>query len=184
MAQNNRCEALRTCHLGIPITTTWCCDQDVKVMPGATFTKSTCDWFIAKRRGCCWTVHCKKMLQPEVDMDNQSRLRKDSAFLFRHGFGSGVKNLWKSGPWPESFFIFGVSRSLDGRFLRQSIGNFWLDRWWSECEQKSDSESCKICGPGLGFKTFGTGAESESEKMTPATCGCNLSVGVALKGAR
>jgi len=37
-----QCEALRTCHLGFPITTKWCCDQDVKVMLGATFTKRMC----------------------------------------------------------------------------------------------------------------------------------------------
>ena len=34
-----QCEALHTCRLGFPITTKWCFDQDVKVVPGATFTK-------------------------------------------------------------------------------------------------------------------------------------------------
>ena len=29
--------------LGFPIATKWCCDQDLKVVPGATFTKRTCD---------------------------------------------------------------------------------------------------------------------------------------------
>ena len=28
---------------GFPIATKWCCEQDVKVVPGATFTKRTCD---------------------------------------------------------------------------------------------------------------------------------------------
>jgi len=36
-----QCEALHTCHSGFPIATKWCCDQDVKVMPGAAFTKRT-----------------------------------------------------------------------------------------------------------------------------------------------
>jgi len=36
-----QCEALHTCHSGFPITTKWCCDQDVKVVPGAAFTKRT-----------------------------------------------------------------------------------------------------------------------------------------------
>jgi len=37
------CKALRTCRPGFPIATRWCCDQGVKVMPGATFTKTACD---------------------------------------------------------------------------------------------------------------------------------------------
>jgi len=37
------CEALRTCDSGILIATKWCCDQDVKVVPGATFIKKMCD---------------------------------------------------------------------------------------------------------------------------------------------
>jgi len=36
-------EALRTCYSAFPITKTWCFDQDVKVVPGATFTKRTCN---------------------------------------------------------------------------------------------------------------------------------------------
>jgi len=42
------CEALHTCHSGFPITSKWCCDQDVKVMPSSAFTQRTCD-----RGGCC-----------------------------------------------------------------------------------------------------------------------------------
>ena len=40
-----QCEALRTCHSGFPIAAKWCCDQDVKVVPGAAlaFAKRTCD---------------------------------------------------------------------------------------------------------------------------------------------
>jgi len=38
-----QCEALHTCRLGFPITTKWCFDQDVKVVPGAIFTKRMCD---------------------------------------------------------------------------------------------------------------------------------------------
>jgi len=39
-------EALRTCCSAFPITSKWCFDQDVKVVPGATFTKIT-------RNRCC-----------------------------------------------------------------------------------------------------------------------------------
>ena len=38
-----QCEALRTCHLGFLIITKWCCAQNVKVVPGAAFTKRTCN---------------------------------------------------------------------------------------------------------------------------------------------
>jgi len=36
-----QCEALRTCCSAFLITTKWCFDQDVKVMPGISFTKIT-----------------------------------------------------------------------------------------------------------------------------------------------
>jgi len=52
-----QCEALRTCHSGFPIAIKWCCDQDVKVVPGATFAEKC----------IIRAVHCKKegmLLQP------------------------------------------------------------------------------------------------------------------------
>jgi len=36
------CEALHTCRLGFPIIKKWWFDQDVKVVPGATFIKTMC----------------------------------------------------------------------------------------------------------------------------------------------
>jgi len=36
-------EALRTCCSAFPIATKWCFDQDVKVVPGATFTNRMCN---------------------------------------------------------------------------------------------------------------------------------------------
>ena len=39
-----RCKALRTCRLGFPIPTKWCCDQDVEVVLCEAFIKRTCDW--------------------------------------------------------------------------------------------------------------------------------------------
>jgi len=51
----SQCEALCTCRSGFPLATKWCCDQDVKVVPSAAFTKRMCD-----RCGS----HCKK----EVDV--------------------------------------------------------------------------------------------------------------------
>jgi len=32
-----QCDALRTCRSGFPIATKWCCDQDVKIVPGSAF---------------------------------------------------------------------------------------------------------------------------------------------------
>ena len=47
-----QCEALRTFCSAFPITTKWCFDQDVKVVPGATFTKRTCNgWGSLQTRG-------------------------------------------------------------------------------------------------------------------------------------
>ena len=46
-----QCEALHPCHLGFPITTKWCFDHDVKVVPGATFTKRMCDRCSSQQKG-------------------------------------------------------------------------------------------------------------------------------------
>ena len=51
-------------------------------------------------------------------------------------------------------------------FLSENIAEFRLHRWWTESEQESDSQIWKLFRP--GFKHFGTGAESESEKVTTA----------------
>jgi len=50
-----QCEALHTCRSGFPIATKWCCDQDVKVVPGAGFAKKNVwsVWFVVKGRACC-----------------------------------------------------------------------------------------------------------------------------------
>jgi len=46
-----QCEGLRTCCSAFPITTKWCFDQHVKMLPGTTFTKRTCNIcrFLKKR---------------------------------------------------------------------------------------------------------------------------------------
>jgi len=49
-AANNFVLVLQYC-----IKVGYCCDQDVKIVPSASFTKRTCDrWgsFVAKRGGC------------------------------------------------------------------------------------------------------------------------------------
>ena len=38
-----QCEGLRTCCSAFPITTKWCLDQHVKMVPGTTFTKRPCN---------------------------------------------------------------------------------------------------------------------------------------------
>jgi len=65
----------------------------------------------------------------------------------------------------ESLFNFGRSRSLCGQYLSKNMGKLRLDRRLQpETEQESDSQIWNIAGSGL--KNFGTGAESESEKVT------------------
>jgi len=47
-----QCEGLATCCSAFPITTKWCFDEDVKVVPGTTFTKRTCNRCgLLKKRG-------------------------------------------------------------------------------------------------------------------------------------
>ena len=50
-----QCKALRTCRSGFPITTKWCCNEDVKVVLCASLYKKNVRLvlFVAKRRGCC-----------------------------------------------------------------------------------------------------------------------------------
>ena len=74
-----QCEALRTCRSGFPITT-WCCDQDVKVVPGADFTK----------KRAIGAVRCKKekmLLQPlrlrwvECVIQHERDVREEQAII-------------------------------------------------------------------------------------------------------
>ena len=47
-----QCEGVRTCCSAFPITTKWCFDQHVKLVPGATFTKRSCNMCgLLKKRG-------------------------------------------------------------------------------------------------------------------------------------
>jgi len=46
-----QCEALSTCSSGFLIATKWCCDQDVKIVPGAAFAKRTCNRCGCKKEG-------------------------------------------------------------------------------------------------------------------------------------
>ena len=55
------------------------------------------------------------------------------------GCGDGVKNLWQTGPSPESPFVFGSSRSRHGlykyHFSSTNNAEFRLHRWLPEFEQ-------------------------------------------------
>jgi len=53
-----QCEAVRTCCSALLITTKWCFDQDVKVVPGTTFTKRICNGCgsLQKRGDVCWNL--------------------------------------------------------------------------------------------------------------------------------
>ena len=46
-----KCESLCICCSAFPITTMWCFEQDVKMVPGATFTKRTCNWCCSLQKG-------------------------------------------------------------------------------------------------------------------------------------
>ena len=50
-----QCDALHTYRSSFPIATKWCCDQDVKVVPGSVFIKKNVRsvQFVVKMRGCC-----------------------------------------------------------------------------------------------------------------------------------
>jgi len=54
-----QCEASHICRLGFPIKTKWCFDQDVKVVPGATFAKRMCDrcGSVEKKLGRCYNCN-------------------------------------------------------------------------------------------------------------------------------
>jgi len=80
-------------------------------------------------------------------------------------------------PDPNSVFHFGSSKSLCGNFLGKNMGKSRLHRWSQpESEQESDSRIWRIAksGSGPGFKNFGTAAESESAKVTPATSAVHM----------
>jgi len=79
--------------------------------------------------------------------------------------------IWeKMDPDPKLLFDFSSTRSLCSYFSNKNMGKLWLDQWLQpESEQESDSQIWKIDGP--GFKNFGTGVESETEKVTLGTSG-------------
>ena len=56
-----QCEALRTCRLGFPIATQWCCDQDVEVVPSSAFKKERAISVVrCKKEGMLLQPRCKK----------------------------------------------------------------------------------------------------------------------------
>ena len=62
-----QCEALHTCLLGFPITTKWCFDEDVTVVPGATFTKRMCDRCDSLQKGGDVVANSQLMLRWKCD---------------------------------------------------------------------------------------------------------------------
>ena len=62
-----QCEALRTCRLVFPITTKWCFDQDVKVVPGANFSKWMCDRCSSLQKGGDVVATSQLMLRWKCD---------------------------------------------------------------------------------------------------------------------
>jgi len=62
-----QCEALHTCRLGFPITTKWCFDQDVKVVPGATSTKRMCSRCSSQQKGGDIVATSQLMLRWKCD---------------------------------------------------------------------------------------------------------------------
>jgi len=97
--------------------------------------------------------------------------------ILRFSFGpvsvTGVKNLWKTGPGPGVTCHFGSRRSLCGHFLKKheciTVVSIIATGVWTGVGF-SNLKYCRIC-TGPGFINFGTGAESESEKVILATSG-------------
>jgi len=62
-----QCEALHACRLGFPITAKWCLDQDVTVVPGATFTKRMCNGCGSLQKGGDVVATSQLMLRWKCD---------------------------------------------------------------------------------------------------------------------
>ena len=94
----------------------------------------------------------------------------DSGRILRFSFWPefGANNLRKTDP--KSIFNFGSNRSLRGHCLSKNMGKFRLDRWiagiWTGVGF-SNLKNCRI--PLIRIQNSGTGVESKSEKVTPAT---------------
>jgi len=75
----------------------------------------------------------------------------------------------KPDPDPESLFNFGSSRSLRCHFLSKNMSKLPVGSMVSGIWTGVGFSIWKISAPKSRFKNFGTGAVSESEKVTPAT---------------
>jgi len=62
-----QCEALHTCCSVFPMITKWCFDEDVKVVPGATFTKRMCDSCGSLQKGGYVVATSQLMLRWKCD---------------------------------------------------------------------------------------------------------------------
>ena len=98
-------EGLRTCFSAFPITTKWCFDQDVKVVPGTTFTKGTCN-------------RCGS-LQKRRDVVATSRL----ALHWKCGFS--MPNTWK---WPKMNMYLDLNLATFQYIDRVECHHFCLTR--------------------------------------------------------
>ena len=61
------CHIVTHLPLGLPIATKWCCNQDVKMVPGANFTKRICDGYSSLQKGGDVVVNFQLGLRRKYD---------------------------------------------------------------------------------------------------------------------
>jgi len=121
--------ALRTCCSAFPITTKWCFHQDVKVAPGATFTKRTCN-------------RCRS-LQKRGDVVGTFQL----ALYWKCGFH--MLNTWK---WPEIntylYLNLATFQYIDGfgcyHFCLNRIGLELVIFFWTSSQLSLQFCDCRL----------------------------------------
>jgi len=86
-----QCEPLRICHLGFPIATKWCCDQNVEVVPGSAFTKGTC-----VRCGSLWNegmlLQSLRWLCIECVIHHERDVRREQQYIYVAPTSNSVKS--------------------------------------------------------------------------------------------
>jgi len=122
-------EALLTCCPAFPFTANWCFDQHVKVVPGTTFTKGTCN-------------RCGS-LQKRGDVVATSRL------MWHWKCGVRMPNTWK---WPEMNMSLDLNLAtfqyIDGsgccHFCLSRIGLELIIFFWNSSQLSVQFWDCRL----------------------------------------
>ena len=125
-------EALCTCYSAFPITTKWCFDQDVKVVPGATFTKRTCSrcGSLQKRGDVVGTFQLALHWKCGFHMLNTWKWPDMNMYLylnvakFQYIDGFGCYHFWLNRIELEFIFSFELLRNFHFSFAIADYCNF------------------------------------------------------------